>query len=155
MDAKPTYRPQPLRSGRTLYSAVRMSEPNEQYAYFTVAGDFDPAEISSVVGLRPTESWRKGDLNPKTQYERKFSRWLFYSRLDRQRSLEDHTADVLEQMRVNRGAFCEASARYGGVMQLVAYFKTNYPGGSFGRELVNGLAKFSLGVDFDFYYLYS
>ena len=132
-----------------------MTEPNEQYAYFTVAGDFDPAEISSVVVLRPTESWRKGDLNPKTQYERKFSRWSLYSRLDRQRSLEDHMADVLEQMRVNRVAFCEASARYGGVMQLVAYFKTDYPGVSFGRELVHGLAEFSLGVDFDFYYLYS
>ena len=59
-------------------------------------------------------------------------------------------ADVLEQMRVNRVAFCEASARYGSMMQLVAYFKTDYPGVSFGRELVHGLAEFSLGVDFDF-----
>jgi hypothetical protein len=54
-------------------------------------------------------------------------------------------ADVLEQMRINRVEFCEASGRYGGVTQLVAYFKTNYLGVSFGRELVNGLAEFSLG----------
>jgi hypothetical protein len=106
--------------------------------------DFDPAEISSVVGLRPTESWRKGDLNPKTQYERKFSRWSLYSRLDRQRSLEDHMADVLEQMRVNRVAFCEASARYGGVMQLVAYFQTDYPGSALAANWFTGLRSFPL-----------
>jgi hypothetical protein len=132
-----------------------MTEPNEQYAYFTVSGEFDPSELSNLVGVRPTESWRKGDLNPKTQYERKLSRWALYSRLERHRSVEDHIADVLYQMRANPVAFCEASTKYGGVMQLVAYFKTDYPGLNFDREIVKGLSEFSLSVDCDFYFLYS
>jgi len=132
-----------------------MTEPNEQYAYFAVGGDFDPSDISNLVGVSPSECWRKGDLNPRTRYERKFSRWALYSRLERQRSLEDHVQDVLEQMRVNPVAFGEASTKYAGVMQLVAYFKTDYPGLSFERELVKSLAEFSLSVDCDFYFLYS
>jgi len=46
-----------------------MTEPNEQYAYVTFAGDFDPDDISSRIGMAPTESWRKGDINPRTQLE--------------------------------------------------------------------------------------
>jgi hypothetical protein len=97
----------------------------------------------------------EGDLNPKTHYERKFSRWALHSTLERHRSLEDHITDVLAQMRGNSVAFCDISAKYGGVMQLVAYFKTDYPGLTVGRELVNQLSEFILSVDCDFYFLYS
>lgn len=154
MDGNPTLRPQPPIVG-TLYSAIQMTDANEQYAYFTTTGEFDPTEISDLVGVRPTEFWRKGDLNPKTQFERKSSRWSLTSRLSRHHRLEDHIADVLEQMRGNVTAFCKVSATYGGMMQLVAYFNTGYPGLTLGPELVKGLADFLLGVDCDFYYLYS
>jgi hypothetical protein len=132
-----------------------MTEPNEHYAYFTLTGDFDPMDISKLVGVKPTESWHKGDVNPHTQIERKFSRWSLYSRLDRNCSLDDHIGDVIQQLRENKSRFVEASSKYGGQMQLVAYFKSGYPGLGFDRELVKSLAEFSLSVDFDFYYMYS
>ena len=40
-------------------------------------------------------------------------------------------------------------------MQLVAYFKTDYPGLTLGRKLVKQLSEFTLGVDCDFYFLNS
>ena len=86
---------------------------------------------------------------------RKFSRWSLYSRLGRNCSLEDHITDVIQQLGENKSGFVEASSKHGGVMQLVAYFKSGYPGLDFQRELVKSLAEFSLSVDFDFYYLYS
>ncbi len=132
-----------------------MTENNEQYAYFTVTGNFDPSEISELVGMSPTESWRKGDINPRIQIERKFSRWSLYSRLERTCELEAHIADVIRQFSENKGQFLELSSKHGGVMQLVAYFKTGYPGLHLERELVASLAEFSLSVDLDFYYLYS
>jgi hypothetical protein len=132
-----------------------MTEPNEQYAYFTVTGDFDPSDISELVGVAPTECWRKGSVNPGTQLERTFSRWSLYSRLERNRSLEDHIADVIQQLRENRSGFGAVSSKYGGVMHLVAYFKCGYRGLDFDRELMKSLAEFSLSVDFDFYYLHS
>jgi len=75
--------------------------------------------------------------------------------LERNRSLEDHIADVIQQLRENRSGFLEISSDHGGIMQLVAYFKSGYPGLDFERELVKSLAEFSLSVDFDFYYMYS
>lgn len=132
-----------------------MTEPNEQYAYFSVTGDFDPAEISKAVGVTPTEFWRKGDSNPRTQMERKFSRWSLYSRLDTTCELEAHIADVVDQLTGNVSAFKNLSLQYNGVMQLVGYFKTNYPGVHLDRALVGSLAEYALSVDFDFYYLYS
>ncbi len=60
-----------------------MTQVNLQYAYFTITDSFDPAEITRRIGVQPTESWSKGDPQPMTRLERKFSRWSLESRLDR------------------------------------------------------------------------
>ena len=132
-----------------------MTEPNEQYAYFTLIGDFDPGEISRTVGVQPTECWRKGDVNPRTHLERKFNRWSLYSRLDRTNSLEAHIEDVLQQLGSSKQSFAEVTAKYRGVMQVVAYFNTDYPGLHLEDRIVRALGAYGLGVDFDFYFRYS
>ena len=132
-----------------------MSKPNEQYAYFTVTGSFDPDEITRRLGTSPTDSWRKGDLHPRTSMERKFSRWCLYSRLPREEQLENHIIDVLAQLDLNAAAFASVSEEYGGRMQLVSYFHESYPGLYFEASLVSGLARYGLIVDFDFYHLWS
>ncbi|MBS1141279.1 MAG: hypothetical protein H6R13_2732 [Proteobacteria bacterium] len=133
-----------------------MSEPNESYAYFTVTGDdLDPSEITKIVGVAPTDSWKKGELNPHNGRERKFGRWSLYSRLARSEEFEAHVADVLAQLDQNPDGFRKVSERYEGCMQLVGYFHSYYPGLYSSRETVQGLAKYKLGVDHDFYYLYS
>jgi len=142
------------RDDSPTFAKDKMKE-NEQYAYFTVTDSFDPDDITKRVGVKPTDSWRKGDLNPKNRMERKFSRWNLASRLDKTADLEDHIRDVLAQLDENAGAFQEVSLSFGGCMQLVGYFAVQYPGLSFDRAIVEGLSKYSLSVDFDFYWLYS
>ena len=132
-----------------------MVEDNQQYAYFAVYDGFDPAEITARVGVPPTECWRRGDICPRRQPERRFSRWSLYSRLGRNRELEAHVADVLAQLDTNPEAFAAVSRQFGGVMQLVGYFHREYPGLHFERAITEGLARYSLAVDFDFYGLYS
>jgi hypothetical protein len=132
-----------------------MSEENEQYAYFTITDSFDPAEITQRIGVEPTKSWCKGDLHPKNQMERKFSRWSLASRLDRTADLEDHIRDVLAQMDQKPAEFQSVSREFGGCMQLVGYWNSRYPGLHFDHSLIEGLARYALSVDFDFYYLYS
>ena len=132
-----------------------MLDENRHYAYFGVADGFDPAEITARVGVEPTESWRRGDLCSRTRRERKFSRWKLYSRLERSRELEAHVRDVLAQLDANPRGFQAVSREFGGCMQLVGYFYQDYPGLHFDREITEGLARYSLEVDFDFYGLYS
>ncbi len=132
-----------------------MIEDNQQYAYFSVADGFDPADITVRVGVLPTECWRRGETCTRQHSERKFSRWSLHSRLGRDRELEAHVADVLAQLDVNPDAFAAVSREFGGVMQLVGYFHREYPGLHFERAVTEGLARYSLAVDFDFYGLYS
>jgi hypothetical protein len=132
-----------------------MSQPNESYAYFAVSGEFDPALITSRTGVSPTDSWRKGDLHPRTRRERKFDRWELQSRLARTEPLELHIADVLAQLEQSPLEFARLAKDHNGLMQLVGYFHEEYPGLGFDAALVACLAKFNLSMDFDFYALWS
>ena len=69
--------------------------------------------------------------------------------------MEAHIRDVLERLDADPEAFGSVSREFGGCMQLVAYFHRDYPGLHFDPEITEGLAKYSLAVDFDFYWLYS
>jgi Domain of unknown function (DUF4279) len=132
-----------------------MVEDNQQYAYFSVSDGFDPADITARVAVQPTECWRRGDICPRRQMERKFSRWSLHSRLGRDQELAAHIRDVLAQLDANPEAFRALSQEFGGFMQLVGYFHREYPGLHFERTLTERLAWYSLAVDFDFYGLCS
>jgi hypothetical protein len=138
-----------------------MSEPNQQYAYFTVTGLFDPDEVTKAVGVEPTESWQQGVANPSNGRERKFSRWSLESRLSRDADLSDHIKDVLDQLDKSMDGFKKIVSRYGedderfgACMQLVGYFHSFYPGFNLSAQTVRRLAEYGLSSDFDFYYLY-
>jgi hypothetical protein len=132
-----------------------MTEPNTYCAYFTLVGEFDPAEITAFLGLKPTRSWKKGDINEQTKLERKHSRWCLDSRLENTSSLEKHIADVLDQLRPHIPSISELRSTVDGGMQLVAYYHTDYPGFSLDDSAIFELAQLKLGIDCDFYYLYS
>jgi hypothetical protein len=98
-----------------------MSKANRCYAYFHVAGSFDPAQITKRVGISPTKSSLEGSAIERTQMVRKCSRWELHSRL------EEHVVDVLTQLDGKRDAFKQLSTELGGVMELVGYFHAYYP----------------------------
>jgi hypothetical protein len=133
-----------------------MTKPNEQYAYFTVTGDFEPARISERLQLEPTDSWKKGERNEVTHYERKFSRWCLRSRLPDTEKLEDHIRDVLNQLAPRSGQVRELVDELGmGVIECVGHFHASYPGFTLERDLVAAMAQMNLELDCDFYYMYS
>jgi hypothetical protein len=132
-----------------------MSQPSEQYAYFTITDSFDPEEITRRAGVNPTDSWKKGSLHPNRRMERKFSRWSLRSRLETSCDLEAHIKDVLAQLEQNASEFQKLAKEFCGCMQLVGYFHEGYPGLHFDAALIEGLAKYGLSVDFDFYQLWS
>src|SRR5215468_672864 len=138
-----------------VLSTHQMSAENESYAYFTVTGSFDPESITERVGTKPTESWRQGGVNPRNGRERQFSRWSIYSRLPRTALLEAHVEDVLDQLDANAAAFKQISTEEGGIMELVGYFHSYFPGLGFESETIRRLSNYGLSMDCDFYYLYS
>jgi hypothetical protein len=105
--------------------------------------------------MAPTERWRKGDLDPRTDCKRDSSRWILRSRLETTASLEAHVKNVLDQLDMNRAPFRQLSVEFNGVMQLVAYFYKDYPGLSFEPKLIERMAEYSLRMDCDFHDLQS
>jgi hypothetical protein len=132
-----------------------MTKDNEQYAYFTVVGDFDPRAITERLGIQPSESWQKGTRNERTHFERKFSRWSLNSRLDKSATLEEHVRDVLNQTCDHAAAIREIGQGFKCWVQVVGYFHNDYPGFGLDGGLIAGLARLNIGIDCDFYYLYS
>jgi hypothetical protein len=132
-----------------------MVEDNKQYAYFTLVGSFDPAEVTARIELEPTESWKQGDISPKTQMERRFSRWNLRSRLPESGGLEEHMRDVLAQLDAKRDEVRNVTREFGGCMQLVGYFYACFPGLHVDRDVSERLGWYGLAVDCDFYGLYS
>ncbi len=130
-----------------------MTKANKCYAYFHVAGSFDPAQITERVGVNPTKSSLEGSAIERTQMVRKCSRWELHSRLETTATLEEHVVDVLNQLDEKRNAFRQLSAELDGVMELVGYFHAYYPGLTFERGVIERLAEYSLSMDCDFYYL--
>ena len=128
-----------------------MMSNNDCYAYFAVAGSFDPDSFNPRLGVKPTKGTREGDPIPKAKLRKKCSRWELHSRLPRTAPLESHVSDVLDQLDAEEVAFREVSHEFGGIMELVGYFYDSYPGLVFGRQIVERLAKYGLVVDFDFY----
>lgn len=49
---------------------------NSCYTYFKIIGDFDPDAVTTILGLRPSKSWKIGDLcRNGTKYD--FALWEF------------------------------------------------------------------------------
>jgi hypothetical protein len=132
-----------------------MNNANEQRAYFTVTGDFDPEEISLKVGASSSRSWKKGEINSRTGLERKASRWSLDSRVPTSEPLEAHVRDVLQQLLANRSEFAAVSESYGGVVQVVGYFYTSFSGFGLAKADIDVLSTLGLELDCDFYYLSS
>lgn len=128
-----------------------MSNLDEQYAYYTVTGAFDPTEITNRLGVQPSTSWSKGEVHPRTGLERNFSRWSLCSRLRRDMPLEAHILDVLTQLEDNAEGFLAITDELDGWIQLVGYFPDDYPGFTLSSEIVARLARYHLSVDFDLY----
>ncbi len=130
-----------------------MTKANKCYAYFHLAGSFDPAQITERVGVHPTKSSLEGSAIEQTPMVRKTSRWELHSRLETTATLEEHVVDVLNQLDDKRNAFKQLSVELGGVMELVGYFHAYYPGLTFERDVIKRIAGYSLSMDCDFYYL--
>lgn len=132
-----------------------MIRPNEFRAYFTLFGDFDPAEITVNLGITPTDCWKKGERNEVSHFERKFSRWSLESRLPKSQPIVEHIRDVLKQLEAHQVAVRKLRENIEGCMQSVAYFYSDSPWFHFDEDVVAGCATMNLSIDCDFYTMYS
>jgi hypothetical protein len=131
-------------------------------SHFILTGvGFDPDEITSLLGVQPTRTWRFDDPVPRTLLRRKHDAWFLsigYERLD-----EEHTIDLMSQVRrifdrlqPDTAKLIDICTRLKlqPVLSCVLYIEGNdRPAVHFDTDIVQWLAQLQAEIDVDLYYL--
>lgn len=124
-------------------------QTDRQYARFVALGMGDPSEITQLLVIEPTESWKVGDKFERKghSFERRSSMWLLASGHDDTHSLEDHIEALLRRLGPRRNALLDIATRYDIKISCVSYSYQSYD-----FELPFGLQRSTteLGVGFRF-----
>lgn len=126
----------------------------EAYASLIIRDDFmDPDTITEATGVEPSHIWRKDQLLPRSTVARsKTNGWRLISRLERDRELDDHIADVLAQIQPAWIVFVGFGQRYSLSMICdVRSYDREHPPISFSRETVRRCAALNADLDVDLY----
>ena len=122
---------------------------------------FNPDEVTSLLGVQPTETWRLGDLVPRTILRHKHDAWLWstgYERLD-----AEHTIDLMSQVRRIFDRLHPDTAKLIDIctrlqlepaLNCVLYVEGNYrPAVHFDSDIIQWLAQLRAEIDIDLDYL--
>lgn len=129
---------------------------SEIYAYFSLIGiDLDPEEITAKVGIKPTKTWRVGDLvSPRATIRKKYSGWSVYSQVENSIHLEDYIKSVLEQLQPGWRSLVELCKVYKAEISCVIYYRSgSVPAIHFDKYLVEMAHQLNAEIDVDFYVL--
>lgn len=129
---------------------------SEIYAYFSLIGiDFDPDEITAKVGIKPTKTWRVGDLvTPRAIIRKKHNGWRVDSQVEDSIHLEDYIKSVLEQLQPGWLPLVELCKRYDSEIACVIYYRSgSVPSIHFDKHLVDMAHQLNAEIDVDFYVL--
>lgn len=75
--------------------------------------DFDPEAATRAVGLRPTQSWRRGDPHPRRTEPRRFSNWTYELPEMRTYSSEEVVIPLLNAIEPHAAGIAEACRSLG------------------------------------------
>lgn len=124
------------------------------YVYFRVAGnDLPLADITSMLGIDPTDSWNRGDPS-KYNPSRPDSGWCLHSPLARSNTnLGEHIDALLQVLSQRAGAVSDLSKRFETYLICVGkYDGSASPGLFISRESVALLASLGVAFDADLYF---
>jgi hypothetical protein len=115
----------------------------------------DPDQISEWMGREPTDSWRKGDVMPKTGHIRETSRWELQTSDYFTRDLNEPLEELLEMLRPVADPLrtlvlehCEKAS-----ICLVGSFAEANPGLYLAKDLIATIADLGLDLDVDLYFI--
>jgi hypothetical protein len=124
-----------------------------EYAYFHVTGPGTHEAVTELLGLKPSEAWNAGDINPRNGRPRKAMSWRLGSGLDDTNPLDMHVACLFLHLQRKVNALRTLWVEYDLTLQCVGYFPATGHGMHFNREQIREAARLGLAFDLDFYYV--
>lgn len=126
---------------------------NREYAYLNITGSGSHEQVTEIIGLRPSEAWNVGDINPRNGKPRNFMSWRLSSGLEDTQTLDAHIETLLLQLQNKANAIRSLWVEYNLTLQCVGYFPPSGHGMHFNREQIRQAAQLGLSFDLDFYYV--
>lgn len=127
---------------------------SEVYAAFILQGsDLDPSQVTALVGVQPSETWRAGDLvSDRAIVRRKLSGWKINSALPLNAPLEEHVEAVLQQLKPGWLSLVELGSRnQAKVYCVVRSYGGARPALIFKRGIVKQVAELNAAIEIDLY----
>jgi hypothetical protein len=125
-----------------------------EYAYVHISGPGTHEGITEALGLKPSDAWNIGDINPRNGTPRRDTHWALSSSLDDTHSIEEHIRSLVLFFRPKSEALRSLWVDYDITLQCVGHYPRNHnPGIHFDRELVRQAAQLGMCIDCDMYWL--
>ncbi len=125
---------------------------NEICAYFSLNGfACEPDEITQMIGLTPTDTWKAGDLRGRSIRRHETSGWRLRSRLDEPLWIERHVQDVIAQLTPKWPDVVHLCLQYQAMINCVCSIYDASPVIHFGRETIKRVAELNAWIDVDYY----
>lgn len=124
-----------------------------EYAYFHITGPGTHQDVTTLLGVEPSEAWNLGDANPRNGKPRKFMSWRKTSGLDDTRPLAEHISALFLWLQSRSEALRQLWVEHDLTLQCVGYFPPSGHGMHFDREQVRQAAQLGVALDLDFYYV--
>ena len=126
---------------------------SEISASFTLTGEFDPEEITTKVGIIPSETWKIGELiHPKGTIRHNKNGWSLKSKLETA-ELEDHVRYVLEQLQPGWEPLAQLCTQHDAEIDCVIYVNGQVPAIHFDKRIIDRVDKLNAEIDVDLYIL--
>lgn len=129
-----------------------MSDETGWRVYFWVAGFESPSEVATILGVKATESWRKGDIFQGGAI-RPDSAWTLSVDSGYGPSLEDRLARLVSALEDLAEGIAVTQRRFRTGINVVAYLVEANPGFHLSHDLLARLNRLQISVDFDLYCL--
>lgn len=128
-------------------------------AAFTLTGsELDPDEVTMLVGVTPTKTWRVGDLiDGRATLRYKHNGWQLKANLgaslQQDTQLEEHVTSVLEHLRPGWLALTELGAKYDAEIACAVYMHPNgqVPAIHFAKDTISRAGELHAEIDIDLY----
>lgn len=124
-----------------------------EYAYIHVTGPSTHEEVTALLGIKPSQAWNIGDVNPRNGRPQNFMSWRRSSGLDDTRPLAEHIRALLAWVQPRASDLRQLWVEHDLTLQCVGYFPPSGHGMHFDREQVRQAAQLGLALDLDFYYV--
>ncbi len=126
---------------------------NREYAYFRATGKGSHDKFSKLIGIKPTNHWSEGDLNPRNNQPRKFMNWNLESGFYDTHDIDEHIVSLLSMLEPLRDVLLQLGDEYDLCIQCVGYFPASGHGIHLSKEKIKRISALGLSIDYDFYYI--